>query len=87
MSREQHQGGQLTTSLILLYPGMSMAEFYYANLLFIGRGCQADMDEAYKYYKRSYEHGLVQSKIMMDKIDRIGRSVFFEEKGRRKGWK
>lgn len=51
--------------------GMSMAEFYYANLLFLGRGCQANMNEAYKYYKQSYEKGFVQSKIMMDKIDRI----------------
>ena len=51
--------------------GMSMAEFYYANLLFFGRGCQADMNEAYKYYKRSFEHGFVQSKLMMDKIDKI----------------
>ena len=51
--------------------GMSMGEFYYANLLFFGRGCEADMNEAYKYYKRSYEHGFVQSKLMMDKIDTV----------------
>lgn len=51
--------------------GMSLGEFYYANLLFIGRGCEADMNEAYKYYKRSYEHGFMESKMMMDKIDRM----------------
>ena len=56
---------------IVASTGMSMGEFYYANLLFFGRGCEADMNEAYKYYKRSYEHGFIQSKLMMDKIDRI----------------
>ena len=51
--------------------GMSMGEFYYANMLFLGRGCEADMNEAYRYYKQSYQHGFIQSKVMMDKIDDI----------------
>lgn len=51
--------------------GMSMGEFYYANLLFFGRGCEANMNEAYKFYKRSFEHGFTQSKLMMDKINDI----------------
>lgn len=55
--------------------GMSMGEFYYANLLFIGRGCEADMNEAYKYYKKSYEHGFIQAKTMMDKVDAILKEV------------
>ena len=51
--------------------GMSMGEFLYANLLFFGRGCEADMNEAYMYYKRAYQHGFIQAKMMMEKINRI----------------
>lgn len=51
--------------------GLSMGEFLYGNLLFFGRGCEADMNEAYIMYKNSYEHGYTQAGMMLDKIEKF----------------
>ena len=51
--------------------GSKEGEFIYGNLLFLGRGCQADNDKAYEMYTRSYEHGFEQAKFMMEKIDEL----------------
>ncbi len=51
--------------------GGKEGEFIYGNLLFFGRGCQADNDKAYEMYTRSYQHGFEQAKFMMEKIDEL----------------
>lgn len=47
--------------------GNRQGEFILANLYMLGRGCEADMDKAMCYYKKSYEKGMYQAKMMMDK--------------------
>ncbi len=48
--------------------GEKEGEFIYANLLYFGRGCEADPNRAYEMYERAYNHGIDQAKFMMDKI-------------------
>ena len=43
-------------------------EFILGNLLFWGRGCEADMDKAYEMYSAAYQHGIFYASIMMKKI-------------------
>lgn len=54
--------------------GIAEGELIYANLLFWGRGCQADMNKAYEMYTRAYEHGAYYAKIMMEKIEKLQES-------------
>ncbi len=51
--------------------GCDIAQFILGNLYFFGRGCDADMDEAYKWYKKAYDNNIFQAKFMMEKIDKI----------------
>lgn len=53
--------------------GHSVAEgeLILGNLLFWGRGCEADMNKAYEMYSRAYKHGMYYASVMMKKIDRI----------------
>ena len=51
--------------------GIASGAFNYANLLLFGRGCNANVDEAYRQYNYAYEHGLMQAKCMMDKIEEM----------------
>lgn len=48
--------------------GEKEGEFVYGNLLLFGRGCEANIEKAYKAYKNSYEHGFDQALFMMDRI-------------------
>ncbi len=48
--------------------GEKEGEFIYGNLLFFGRGCEANMEKAYEAYKSSYEHGFDQALFMIRKI-------------------
>ncbi len=48
--------------------GEKEGEFIYANLLYFGRGCEADPNRAYELYERAYRHGFGQAKFMMEKI-------------------
>ena len=49
--------------------GIMEGEFVYANLLFWGRGCEADVNKAYEMYEKAYKHGMYQAKFMMEKIE------------------
>lgn len=51
--------------------GDPTGEFVLANLYFFGRGCEADMDKAMRYYRKAFDHGLYQAKFMMKKIEAI----------------
>lgn len=51
--------------------GMAEGELILGNLLFWGRGCEADMDKAYEMYQRAYDHGLYYASVMMKKIEEI----------------
>lgn len=48
--------------------GKPEGELIFANFLFIGRGCVADVERAKEYYQRAYDHGMYQAKMMIDKI-------------------
>lgn len=49
--------------------GEKEGEFIYGNLLFFGRGCKPDNNEACKMYKRALEHGCDQAAFMLEKIE------------------
>lgn len=49
--------------------GDKEGEFVYANYLFFGRGCEPDVNEAYKMYKRAFEHGCDQAAFMIERIE------------------
>lgn len=49
--------------------GIPEGEFILANLLYMGRGCKADEDKAYEYYKKARAHGMEQATLMMEKIE------------------
>lgn len=51
--------------------GEKEGEFILGNLLFFGRGCDADMDKAYEMYSRAFAHGCDQAEFMMKKIDSL----------------
>lgn len=51
--------------------GIASGAFNYANLLLFGRGCNANVDEAYRQYNYAFEHGLMQAKCMMDRIEEL----------------
>lgn len=51
--------------------GDKEGEYVYATFLLLGRGCNADVDKAYEYFSRSYNHGFEQAKLMIEKIDKI----------------
>lgn len=48
-----------------------IAEFILANMYFFGRGTEANVAEARKWYKKAYRHGMFQAKFMLDKIDKL----------------
>lgn len=49
--------------------GIAEGEFILANLLYIGRGCEADTNKAYKYYKRTLAHGMEQAAFIIKRIE------------------
>ncbi len=49
--------------------GEKEGEFIYGNLLFFGRGCKPDNNEAYKMYKWALEHGCDQAAFMIERIE------------------
>ena len=49
--------------------GEKEGEFVYGNLLFFGRGCEPNNNEAYKMYKRALEHGCDQAAFMIERIE------------------
>lgn len=58
--------------------GVAEGELILGNLLFLGRGCEADMNKAYELYSRAYEHGMYYASVMMKKIDQIKQNVVLE---------
>ena len=46
-------------------------EFTLANLLFFGRGCEADINKAYELYAQAYKHGIHYASTMMQRIEQI----------------
>ena len=53
--------------------GAPEGELILANLLFWGRGCEADVNKAYEMYSRAYQHGMHYASVMMKKIDALGK--------------
>lgn len=51
--------------------GVGEAELILGNLLFWGRGCEADPDKAYEMYQRAFDHGLYYASVMMNKIRKL----------------
>jgi len=51
--------------------GYANGAFRLANFLFLGKGCKADENEAYRYYKMAMKHGIVQAEYMIKKLESI----------------
>ena len=51
--------------------GVAEGEFLLANLLFLGRGCEPDMNKAYEFFNRAYNHGIHYASTMISRIDKI----------------
>ena len=51
--------------------GVGEGELILGNLLFWGRGCDADMNKAYEMYARAFAHGHYYAQVMMKKIESI----------------
>lgn len=51
--------------------GVAEGELIMGNLLFFGRGCEADINKAYEMYSRAYKHGMYYALVMMKKIEKI----------------
>ncbi len=51
--------------------GDEEGEYILGMLFFLGRGCEPDIDKAYELFKKSYHHGFVQGKFMMEKIEEL----------------
>ncbi len=51
--------------------GQAEGELILGNLLFLGRGCEADMDKAYEMYTLAYEHGIFYASVMLKKLDKL----------------
>lgn len=51
--------------------GIAEGELILGNLLFLGRGCEPDMNKAYEMYKKAHEHGIYYALVMMHKIESI----------------
>jgi len=45
------------------------AEYLLANMLFMGQGCDYNVNKAYELYARAYEHGIHCASVMMKKIE------------------
>lgn len=54
--------------------GAAEGAFIYANLLFLGRGCEANIDEAIKYYRFAVEHGYARAQFMLERAEKIANS-------------
>ncbi len=48
-----------------------IAQFILGNMYFFGRGTEANIDFAYRWYEKAYKHGIYQAKLMLDKIDEM----------------
>lgn len=51
--------------------GVAEGEFLLANLLFLGRGCEADMNKAYELFAQAKKHGIHYAQIMMEHIEKL----------------
>lgn len=58
----------LTYAKLAASYGEKEGEFIYGNLLFFGRGCCPNNNEAYKMYKNALEHGCDQAAFMIDRM-------------------
>ncbi|MBO5745667.1 MAG: sel1 repeat family protein, partial [Clostridia bacterium] len=51
--------------------GVGEGEFLLANLLFLGRGCEPDMNKAYELFKRAFTHGIHYASVMTARIEKL----------------
>ncbi len=51
--------------------GCDIAQFILANMYFFGRGTEANVEEARRWYEKAYRHGMYQAKFMLDKIEKM----------------
>jgi TPR repeat protein len=50
---------------------LAEGELIFANLLFFGRGCESDINQAYAYYKQAYRHGIHYAATCMQRIEQL----------------
>lgn len=51
--------------------GSAHGAFCLASFYLIGRGCEANIREAERYYKFALEHGVYEAEIMLRKVEKI----------------
>ena len=51
--------------------GVGEGEFLLANLLFLGRGCEPDVNKAYELFKQAFSHGIHYASVMISHIEKL----------------
>ena len=51
--------------------GCDIAEFILGNMYFFGRGTEANIAEARKWYEKASDHGVYQAEFMLEKIKKM----------------
>ena len=67
----QNYGRAYSCAELAASHGMAEGALILGNLLFWGRGCEADMDKAYEMYRIANERGMFFAGVMMEKIRAI----------------
>lgn len=55
--------------------GVNNGAYHLGNLLFFGRGCEANLEEALKWYKMAYDHGYTDARIMIEKVQMVLKDI------------
>lgn len=58
-------------AMIAAQHGLAEGEFFLANLLLLGRGCEPDTNKAYTLFSQAYTHGIHYASVMMARIDKM----------------
>ena len=51
--------------------GIAEGEFLLASLLLLGRGCEPNVNKAYDFCRRAYNHGIHYASVMMARIEAL----------------
>ena len=51
--------------------GLAEGDFLLATLLFLGRGCEPDINKAQELFSRSYAHGIHYASVMLSRIEKL----------------
>lgn len=69
LPEQQNYHNEIKYTQLAASYGKKEGKFVYGNLLFFGRGCKPNNNEAYKMYKRALEHRCDQATFMIERIE------------------